>query len=258
MTFLAAVVPVWVSVLFVPAFIAILFMLANTAQTAAIYAGFAPRQRTRLWWSIVGFGAVYYAYTVVLSGLGTFDKLGVPPPIFLYTTIPLLAFLLLIVYPSRRLGTLLQGASLGSLVRLHTFRLIGVFFFINLYYEALPTRFAILAGAGDILTALLAFWVAREADARTPRYRRLVLGWNLLGLADIVSVLVAGIGAARLAMQGDADALRILNIGNVPYCLIPAVAPALIIFLHVLVFRKLAMERAAPSGQFVAKPSQPR
>jgi hypothetical protein len=236
MIFLTSIVPTWVSVLFLPAFVGVIFWIAAAARKAALSVGLPLQQRTRLWWRIVGFGILYYAYTSTLSWLGVFSALVVPPPIFFFTALPLLAFLLGIVYRSRMLGMLLRAATLGSLVRLHVFRLVGVFFFINLYYEALPQRFAVLAGTGDILTALLAIWVAREADSRTPNHRRLVLGWNLLGLTDIVAV------------QGDAEALRLINIGDMPYCLIPAVAPALIIFLHLLIFRKLAIG-SVPSGQ---------
>lgn len=254
MHLLTASVPIWASILFILTFPAVIFLIANTARAAAARAGLPQGQRTRLWWGIVEFYTAFLTYTTGLSWSGTFDALTLPPPIFLYTTIPLLLIYFGYVFRTKLFRALLKNASLDSLIRIHLFRFVGVFFLINLYYEALPQRFALIAGIGDILTATLAIWVAREVAQRTRRSYRLALIWNIIGLWDIISVIISGLLTARQATMGHADALRLVNMANVPFCWIPALAPATIIFLHVGVFNKLKTYRNELAAGTLATP----
>lgn len=243
MDFLTSSVPAWVSVLFMLTFPIIIFLIANAARQAAGNAGLPTDKTNRLWWGIVGFYVAFFAYTTIMSRLGFFDQLTLPPPIFLFTTIPLLVFYFGFVTRTNLYRTLLQNVPLETLIRIHVFRFVGVFFLINLWYDALPERFALVAGIGDVFTAASGLWVANAVAKRKPWSYRVALLWNIIGFWDIVSVIASGLLTAQQAQAGVADALRLANIADVPFCWIPAVAPATIIFLHMGIFRKLKIER---------------
>ena len=256
MSLLATPVPVWVSILFILTFPIVIFLIANTAKKAARQASLPEAKSTQIWWATVGFYLAYLSYTTLLSALGFFDKLTLPPRIFLFTTIPLLLFYVGFIYRTKLFRTLLEHASLESLIRIHTFRFVGLFFLINLWYDALPERFALIAGIGDIVTAALAIWVARQVEHRKPGSYRAVLIWNSIGLWDIMSVIVSGMLTANQAIAGNAEALRLNYIATNPFCWIPALAPATIIFLHIGIFKKLVIyKKELAAGTFVTWPS---
>jgi hypothetical protein len=256
MNLLNTPVPVWVSILFILTFPIVIFLIANTAKKAALQASMSEAKSNRLWWSIVGFYLAFLAYTTVLSALGFFDELTLPPRILLFTAIPLLLFYVGFMFRTKLYPTLLRHASLESLIRIHQFRFVGVFFLINLWYDALPQRFALVAGIGDILSALLAIWVARQVAQRRPGSYWAVLIWNCIGLLDIMSVIVTAMLTANQALAGNAEALRLNYISLNPFCWIGALAPATIIFLHVTIFKKLAVSRKQfTADTLVTRPS---
>ena len=148
-----------------------------------------------------------------------------------------MAFLLLVVSNSKLHKTLLQNTTLQSLVQLHLFRLIGVFFLITNAYGAIPTKFAYIAGIGDIATALTSVFVSRAIINKKSYSKPLTIAWNIFGILDIVSVLTTAILTTKISIES--GSLGVEEMANFPFCLIPAFAPATIIFLHLAIFKKL-------------------
>ena len=160
-----------------------------------------------------------------------------PPKIVRFTTIPLLLFLIGYVFNTSLLKRILKNAALPSLVKLHIFRLIGSFFLILLFFEVLPKPFALIAGIGDITTAVSSIFVAKAVHQNRRYARGLTLAWNTFGLLDILITSAMAIAFTKMNMETGALGVDIL--GTFPFCVIPAFAPATIIFLHLCIYRKV-------------------
>jgi Co/Zn/Cd efflux system component len=126
-------------------------------------------------------------------------------------------------------------------VKIHVFRLVGVFFIVSWYYNILPKSFALIGGIGDIFAAITAIFVANLIEKKSKNYKKITLIWNIIGFWDIVSVITSAIYITKQAI--DSNSQGILEMTKFPFCLIPAFAPATIIFLHICIFKKLKMEK---------------
>jgi hypothetical protein len=241
MDILTTAVPQWVSILFLLTIPIPIFMIANVAKQGAINANLNDQKVKWIYKAILIFYGLYFTYVSLTSFTGIFLENTLPPKILLYTVFPLLAFFLLVVSNLKLYKTILQNATLQSLVQVHIFRLIGVFFLITNAYGAIPTKFAYIAGIGDIATALTSIFVAKAIINKKSYSKPLTIAWNIFGVLDIVSVLTTAIITTKLSI--DTGSQGVTEIANFPFCLIPAFAPATIIFLHLTIFRKLWNER---------------
>ncbi len=93
------------------------------------------------------------------------------------------------------------------LVGLQAIRVAGFLFLALMDMRLLPAEFALPAGYGDITVGLLALGVVYLLANRKPYARALAIGWNALGLLDLVSALTTGIiyigpFAAQVAASG--------------------------------------------------------
>ena len=93
------------------------------------------------------------------------------------------------------------------LVGIHAIRVAGFLFLALMDMKLLPARFALPAGYGDISVGLLALGVVYLLAKEKPYARVLAIGWNVLGLLDLVSALTTGIlylgpFAAQLVTSG--------------------------------------------------------
>ena len=61
--------------------------------------------------------------------------------------------------------------------------------------------------------------------------------WNFIGLIDITSVIVTAVYLTKVSLESGGDGVA--QFGTFPFSWIPAFAPATIVFLHILVFKKL-------------------
>ncbi len=239
MTFLTTSVPAWVSILFILSFSITFFMIANVAKAAALKAGFEPPKALNMGRIVLVFYFIYIIYVSLMSFTGIFHVNTLPPRILLFTAIPLLIFYLAVVFRSKIYWTLLGNAPLESLIRIHIFRFVGVFFIIAYAYEALPKTFALVGGIGDIFAAVTAIFVANAVENKKTYAPKLALIWNIIGFWDIVNVIVSAIITTKYALED--GTLGVLEMANFPFCWIAAFAPATIVFLHIGIFKKLKM-----------------
>jgi hypothetical protein len=104
----------------------------------------------------------------------------------------------------------------------------------------MPAIFALPAGVGDLLVGFAAPFVAARVGDGTARSRRIAVGWNIAGIADLV--LAVGLGAATSptgiwpVLLGHPNPL----ISRLPLVLIPLFAVPLSILLHLVALRRLA------------------
>ena len=194
-------------------------------------------QHKWLFGSVVAFFVGYLTYTTYGAMNGWYEQPLFPPRVLLCTTFPYAFLLFFFVVNTKIYKTIVEKTAVETLVRLHLFRLIGVFFVLLGLYHALPKPFAFIAGVGDILTAISSVYVARAIVQKKSFARTLTYVWNIFGTVDILFTAIAANVLTKISI--DTGAMGVDVLGIFPYCIIPAFAPPTILFLHWSIFRKL-------------------
>jgi hypothetical protein len=229
--------PLWAIVLFIGSFLYSIFFIAKRAKQAAINAGMALNKAWAIQYGVFGFYVLYFAYVSILSLKGVLSAAAMPPRVAIFTTLPLTILLFLIIGNTRLFKKLLRSITLESLITIHIFRVIGVFFVLLYFYHLLPANVAFSGEMGDIITALLAFPVANIVSKGKSWSIKAVYAWNIFGILDIVNVLIlVAIATQDSILTGNHG---VLEMTIFPFVWFPAFAPATILFLHTAVFRKL-------------------
>jgi len=191
---------------------------------------------------VAGFYFIYLSLVAYASHIGFYDDVMLPPKIVIATTLPLAVFITFIYFTPicKRANTLLP---LSSLVQIHIFRIVGSTFLVLLFFDLLPKPFALFAGIGDLVTALSSIIVASAIKQHKSYARRLTFLWNTFGLLDILGTSALAILFTKISI--DQQTLGVEFLAEFPFCFIPAFAPPTIIFLHLLVYRKLSEKNSA-------------
>jgi hypothetical protein len=225
-------VPEWVSILFLIAIPLPVFLIALLARKASPVV-----KKNSVFYAVLGFFAVYMSYVTVGSLNGLFSKVFFPPIILLFTTFPFAIFLFTIVINLAIFKTIFQNATLEDMVKVHIFRLIGVFFIVFAYYETLPAFFALIAGFGDVISAIASIFVSKAIKTHKPYAKKLTLIWNTFGLADIAFTAISAIVLTKISI--DTGSMGVDTLARFPFCFIPAIAPPTIVFLHINIYKKI-------------------
>ncbi|WP_294819303.1 hypothetical protein [uncultured Flavobacterium sp.] len=230
-------VPEWVKISFlicIPAPFALTTLLVKSAF--ANHAGNKATAKTAIFFTF------YAGYIMALGSLGCYGKVFFPPLVLLFTTFPFAFFLFLYVGKTAFFKAFLQNVALSRLVQVHIFRLIGTFFIILALHDALPKWFALAAGLGDVLTAILSIWVARLVREKHKKAKAIVLAWNTFGLADIIFTAISANVLTKLSI--DNGIMGVDTLAIFPFYYIPALAPPLIMFLHYAIYLKIKQQDA--------------
>lgn len=187
--------------------------------------------------SIILFFGAYIFYVVYAGQKGLFQQAMFPPKILLFTTLPYALFLFFVVIKLPLAQKIIEKTELSELIGLHIFRLVGSTFIFLGIYDALPKHFAYLAGSGDVLAALSSIFVVYALKKRKTYAKKLAFAWNVFGLADILMTAILANVLTKISMN--TGQMGVDTLARFPFSLIPAIAPPTIIFLHVLIFRKL-------------------
>ncbi|MFY0602036.1 MAG: hypothetical protein JXR03_20345 [Cyclobacteriaceae bacterium] len=225
---LSSQVPAFFSILFLLAFVFPVLLVAQLAKKGNVKNGFCL---------VVSFYVPYLIIVAYASINGFFDDVMLPPKIVLTTTLPLAVFVTLI-YVTKTCKKANAILDLEDLVKVHIFRLIGSTFIILLLHDLLPPAFALFAGLGDLITAISSLLVAKAVQLKKTYAVRLTYIWNTFGLIDILITSCMAIIFTKISIDNGVQGVEIL--AEFPFCIIPAFAPPTIIFLHLLVFRKLS------------------
>lgn len=230
--------PLWVIILLIASFLYSISFIANPAKQAVLNSGMTAAKSRNIQLGIFGFYILYLTYVSILALKGEFYINPVPPKVMIFAGIPLTIILFAIVGNTSIFKKLLRSITLESLITIHVFRLLGVFFIILYFYHLLPADLAFSAGMGDIITAIFAWPVAKWVSKRGSWSIKAVYAWNIFGILDIVSLLIiVGITIKKSAISGGSEDLKEMTI--FPFAWFPAFAPATILFLHTIIFRKL-------------------
>jgi hypothetical protein len=233
--------PLWVIMLFITSFMYGIWFIIKPVKQAALHAGITLQKSRNIGTGIFGFYVVYLIYVSLFSLKGMFDVNSIPPKVMIWGGVPLMFILFGFIGNTRLFKTLLRSITLESLIAVHIFRVLGVFFILLYYYNLLPAKFAFSAGLGDIMTAILALPVARMVSREHPWRTAAVYAWNIFGIMDIINLLVI---AVTIGANGNLREMTIF-----PFVWFPAFAPATILFLHTVVFRKLHQLKKSQSIQ---------
>jgi len=222
-------VPTWVALLFLVAIFFPIFMIAKLAKKGS--------KSNKVCLAVIGFYFVYLTYVSLASFNGWFDEVSLPPKILKLTMIPLLGFLFVVVFNLPIYKKIVDQLLLSDLVGVHIFRLIGSTFLILGFYQALPSSIALIAGLGDVITAVSSVFVAQALQQNKSYARKLTWFWNTFGLLDIIATSATALILTKLSIETGTQGVDALAV--FPFCFIPAFAPATILFLHASVYRKL-------------------
>jgi len=198
--------------------------------------------RTPSFWIAVGL-AIWLAGAVLLGASGVLQGLRPPAPqvILVALTAGLLAAGALVPGLRRWAG----AVDLRTLVALHLTRFVGVYFLVLYRRGELPYAFAVPGGWGDILVATLALVLLLAVPPTGAWGRRLYLGWNVLGLLDILAVVAAGAAEWVSRPESMQPLLRL------PLSLLITFLVPLIIASHVLLLARLLrpLDRQENNGE---------
>ncbi|TAE81712.1 MAG: hypothetical protein EAY81_09590 [Bacteroidetes bacterium] len=225
-------VPEWVSLVFLMAiplpFILLLVFIRKEAKKLRKPLAFPL---------VLAFFVAYLSYLTLASFQGWFNQVSFPPMVLLLSTFPYAFLLFGVVLNTNINKQITANASVENLIRLHVFRLIGVFFILLTLHDALPSVFAWIAGVGDVITAISSVFVAKAIQQKKPYAKQLALCWNIFGTIDILFTAIAANVLTKISI--DTGSMGVDALAAFPFCIIPAFAPPTILFIHWAIFKKL-------------------
>ncbi len=225
-------IPQWMSIAFLMAIPLPFILIALLVRTEA-----KKIQNTMAFPAVAVFFVCYLAY-IAFAGLnGWFNQVLFPPKVLLLTTFPYALLLFGVVMNTKIYQSIVENTPLENLVRLHIFRLIGVFFVLLAFYDALPKPFALIAGFGDMITAISSIFVVKAIQQKKSYAQKLTYYWNIFGAVDIMFTAVAANVLTKISI--DTGAMGVDSLAMFPFCIIPAFAPPTILLLHWAIFTKI-------------------
>jgi hypothetical protein len=179
--------------------------------------------------------AVWLAAAVLVGASGALRSVRPPAPqvLIVALTAGLLAAGALVPWLRRWA----EEVDLRVVVALHLTRFVGAYFLVLHRRGELPYAFAVPGGWGDIAVASLALVLLVAVRPSGAWGRWLYLGWDVLGLIDILGVV------ATAASQGMAEPGSMRALLRLPLSLLPTFLVPLIIASHVLIFVRLLRGR---------------
>jgi hypothetical protein len=229
-----------------------MFDLLSTAEltaSAAIVVFFLSsilsntvRQRALIAAALVGWFALVLAAGA--TGAFTYPAIG-PAGSGLAVVLPIIVLSLLVLGTARG-RELVRRAPLSALVGVHSVRVLGLSFVLLYAAKRLPAPFAPVAGWGDVAVGLLAIPLALLlARGRAEIPKGLILLWNALGLADLVTAVALGATSAPGPLQVFHGPPSSAIMATLPWILIPCFLVPALAFLHLCTFYRLRTMRAA-------------
>jgi hypothetical protein len=170
------------------------------------------------------------------------------PGVGLGVLVPTLLSLLLLA--TSRARNLVGRVPIAALVAVHSVRILGITFVLLYSANRLPAPFAPVAGWGDVAVGLLAIPLALSlARSANSIPKGMILLWNMLGVADLVTAVVLGAtsapGPIRLFHGEPSSAIM----ANLPWILIPCFLVPSLFFVHLCIFYRLRTVAAAAPGE---------
>lgn len=181
----------------------------------------------------------WFLVAIALGGLGVYQASSDRLPTIQYGILLPILIGGVLLWRSSTLGRIIDAVPLPWLVGVQLYRALGTMFLILYANNKLPALFAWPAGIGDILVGVLAPLVAL-IYARAPREgASLVLGWNVLGILDLVVAVSTGFITAPSPFLPHINPPTSELMSVLPLVVIPTFAVPISILLHIATLMKL-------------------
>lgn len=202
-------------------------------ELVGLLSSIALRLSTKV--AIAALAGAWVGLAFAVTAAGWLSRPIVVPVMF---AIPLLAAAFSSMsFPSFR--RVLSELPPAVIIRLHAFRVLGVFFLFLALADRLSGPFPYSAGIGDIITGILALPVAAIA-AREGINDWRVIAWTAFGTLDLSVAVFLGV------TSNNASPIQLIHAGvgsaaifTLPWSLIPLVLVPVYLIEHVLVFTHL-------------------
>ncbi len=224
-------VPQWISIMFLMVIPIPFILIANFVRKEL------KHQFPKAFTIVLVFFILYLVYICLAGYMGWFNQVLFPPKVLLFTTIPFAFTLFVLVVKTKEYNSILENTAIENIVKLHVFRLIGVFFVFLALHDALPKPFAFIAGIGDVLTAISSVFVVKAIRNNKSYAKKLTYIWNVFGSVDILFTAIAANVITKLSI--DTGMMGVDTLAMFPFSIIPAFAPPIILFLHYTIFKKI-------------------
>ncbi len=196
--------------------------------------------------TVAGVLAAWFVLVLAIGATGALDPehgIGVPG-LGLSVALPVAALVgAFFAVPALR-DTML-AIPLPALVAVNAIRILGVFFVILYAAGELPAPFAPSAGWGDIFvgaTALPVAWAMLRFGARV---WPVALVWNTIGIADLINAVALGALSAPSPFQVFVGPPTSALMTTLPWLLVPGFLVPSLMFIHLVIFYRLAKAEAA-------------
>ncbi len=198
--------------------------------------------------TVAGVLGGWFALVLAMGATGALDPRGIGVPgLGLAVALPV-AVLAVAFFSAPSIRNAMLAIPMPAMVAVNAIRILGVIFLILQAAGKLPAPFAPSAGWGDIfigVTALPLAWAMLRFGAPA---RALTLIWNMIGIADLVNAVALGALSAPRPLQVFAGPPSSALMTTLPWLLIPGFLVPCFMFLHVVIFYRLAKtEAAAPA-----------
>ena len=178
---------------------------------------------------VTALSLTWFVAAVAISALGGFtnayNRLGLA--VAAASLAPLIAFSIWFA-ASKSFREYSMSLSPALLTASQSFRLVGFTFVLLEARHSLPAIFALPAGYGDMFigaTAILVAWKLAE-----PRRRGAFIGWQLLGMLDLITAVTLGVTSPFLDPHG----IPVTPMTLLPFSLIPTFFVPLFLIFHVI------------------------
>jgi hypothetical protein len=244
------VIPAYISVILLVASLAIAVTLWRILSAGVSAAGLPVDTARAARRSIGAFLAVWLGAALILApspgSLPGQDRFVLTPLIPLFNVLSL-AVIAAALWLASTLRRIVAATPLPALIGIQFYRVLGAVFLVVMGLGQLPPYFALPAGWGDVTVGLAAPLVALAVSRRASGARALAIGWNLVGLLDLLVAVGMGTGrlAPYLAPDLGAHVPPAAAMGMFPLILVPTFAVPLSVALHLVTLGRLRTARMA-------------
>jgi hypothetical protein len=230
-------IPVSVSILFVMTLVLTLFLLYRVLLDSSL----KKKQADRVLLGLAAWIAIQMALSFNLF-YATSPELN-PPKFPLLVGPPLLLILLLSI--SNWSSDFMRSLSLQRLTAISVVRIpVEIVLYLLASYQVIPEIMTFEGANFDILAGISAVFILAFAFKDTKVSRTMLLGWNILSLLLLITIIVIAVLSAPFSFQQISFSRPNWGVLFFPYALLPGFIVPVVLFSHIASLRKLISKSA--------------
>jgi hypothetical protein len=222
--------PTWVSALILVCAIAIPTTMWHAFRRTGSDAKIDGSRRVSIGLAVILFFWITAAISLSLQGFFEANS-SVLVLNIAYSLLPVLAGVGL-WFASRSFRETVRAVPADCLIRIQSYRALGLVYLVSWYCGLLPGVFAIPAGVGDLLVGISAPVVASVVRRRSSLAGLAATLWNVFGLIDLVTGVTFGFLTSPSPLEQLARERPNIMITTFPMVLLPAIIVPLSILCH--------------------------